>query len=277
MNKIETSLVTGATGFIGRELVKELDLFNIKHRDFNRGDTDFGESVDVVYNLAAAGSKKGNYSRQEIFDTNIEQTWRLLEWSRKNARMFVHFSTSSVYGKQVRPMDIDMKLKPDFLYAATKAASEQLVREWSISTGKPAIVIRPFSIYGEGMQETKLIPVAIDRLKKGECVDLVHGEHDYLHVADLSRGVRLVTERIDEGYNELNFGSGEATTNEEVITIIAGILNVQPNYKYVDNLDGHVHFSVDSKVWVANNSLTNRYGWYPRIKFYDGIRKIIYG
>lgn len=280
--KVETALVTGSNSFIGKRLVEDLNKRGIKVQEYTKQDSLEDKEIypcDVVYNLASAGSKKGAYTREDIFNTNVVQTFQLLEWARDHAQQFVQFSTSSIYGKQNRPMDTGMKREPNFLYASTKVASDALVREWSISTGKQAVVVVPFSIYGEGMQETKLIPTVIRQLRNKEPVRVVEGDHDYLHVDDLVDGVSHISLDVFDrpNYLELNFGSGFSYSNKQVVEIIADILHIRPDIEVIKQLEGHGHFNLDSSFWRANISLTKQYGWSPKIPFAQGLRRMING
>ena len=279
---VETALVTGSNSFIGKHLVHELISRGIKVQEYTRQNANDGSEIypcDIVYNLASAGSKKGAYTREDIFNTNVVQTFNLLEWSRDNANMFVQFSTSSIYGHQSRLMDTGMKREPNFLYSASKVASDVLVREWSIYTGKPAIIAIPFSIYGNDMQETKLIPTIIRNLRNGNSIPIVDGDHDYLHVEDLVRGVSSISlDRNDlPQYIELNFGSGYSYSNQQVVEIIADIMHVRHDIQVIKELEGHGHFNLDSKFWRANISLTQQYGWRPKVPFVQGLRRMING
>lgn len=283
--KTETALVTGSKGFIGRYLVDELKHRGVRVQTADRelfSDKDWRSRLsqpDVIYNLAASGSKKGNYTREEIFNTNLKQAWELMEW--QHGGIFVQVGTSSEYGKQDTAMNEDMKLKPDFLYAATKAAATQLVREHSITNRARAMVLRPFTIYGVGMQETKLLPVAIRNIKGGVPVRLVDGEHDYLHVRDLVQGMIDLPQQDqvweDGLFHEFNLGSGIPTTNLEVVYMIGEIIKCEPIIERISELPDHVHHSVDSKFWRADLERVTQYGWRPSTSLYYGLSEMIYG
>src|SRR5579864_4455606 len=141
---------------------------------------------DVVIHLAAAQHEAGapeSYFQQ----VNVEGTRRLLDLAAKaGVGRFVHGSTIGVYGSAAAgSLDEQSPLAPDNPYGRTKAAAEQVVRqfesplEWAI--------VRISETYGPGdMRLLKLFR----GIRKGRFPILGNGEnlHQLIYVDDLSRG-----------------------------------------------------------------------------------------
>jgi nucleoside-diphosphate-sugar epimerase len=170
-----TTLVTGATGFLGASLVSRLLATRERVRVLARCEetarplADAGADVvlgditnaaavgkavngaDIVYHLAgrllAPDVPAVEYQR-----THVEGTQLLLErcWRSPALHRFVHVSTTGVLGSTgVRPADESAPLRPTNVYEATKAEAELAVRAAS-RDWLPAVIARPGLVYGPG-------------------------------------------------------------------------------------------------------------------------------
>ncbi len=113
--------------------------------------------------------------------TNIDGTFTLLQAARKyhaelagedrDAFRFLHVSTDEVYGT-LRPEDPafheDTPYAPNSPYAASKAASDHLVRAWVHTYGLPAIITNCSNNYGPYQFPEKLIPLIIHNAIAGQ-------------------------------------------------------------------------------------------------------------
>lgn len=158
-------LVTGGAGFIGANFVRHvadrhpeveitvLDALtyagNIHNLDGVRGQITFVEgdirdakTVDeavagqdaVVHFAAESHNDNAIFDPQPFISTNIEGTFRLLQAVRKYDVRFHHISTDEVFGdmplSSTAKFTEDSPYRPSSPYAASKAASDQLVRAW---------------------------------------------------------------------------------------------------------------------------------------------------
>jgi nucleoside-diphosphate-sugar epimerase len=170
-----TVLVTGATGFLGRDLVPRLLSGGARVRVLARSEqkarsleekgaevvvgditdrravTGAVDDVTVVYHLAgrllAPGVPASEYRR-----THVEGTKVLLDCCRKlpSLERFVHCSTTGVLGVTGdRPADETAPFRPTNVYEATKAEAELAVRD-ACQAGFPAVIARPGLVYGPG-------------------------------------------------------------------------------------------------------------------------------
>lgn len=279
----EIAWVIGASSFIGKHLVTHLEEQGMEVIQAGRKEMEgklgpkVPEHFDYLFNLAAAGSKSGTYSDWEMFWTNTHQVYELLDATKDiNYKAFVQFSTSSVYGNKESPMREDDNLDPNFIYASTKAAGDMLCLGHAHFYNKPIFLVRPFTVYGPGMQDTKLIPVLIKKIRSGEPVTIVEGVHDYIYIADLLDGIDKVIHNVDKIQGHVvNIGSGRQNTNLDVLRRVEELVGKHAVISDKKVLHGHKHYKIDSDVWVANCNSLKALGWRPSVSLDYGLRLTI--
>jgi len=168
-------LVTGATGFVGRNLCTALDKLGYKLRVLVRDDKtdpffrslkaeiykgDIREKdildsacdgVSGVFHLASIVQQAGIADR-EFWNVHVTATRDLLEAAHKaGVGRVVHCSTVGVLGHIANPpADETTAYNVEDIYQVTKAEGEKLALEFYCMTGLPVTVVRPCAVYGPG-------------------------------------------------------------------------------------------------------------------------------
>jgi nucleoside-diphosphate-sugar epimerase len=178
----------------------------------------------VVIHLAAA-QHEAQAPESHFHRVNVEGTRSLLDLAAKaGVRRFVHGSTIGVYGSAAAgSLDEQSPLAPDNPYGRTKAAAEQVVRqfesplEWTI--------VRISETYGPGdMRLLKLFR----GIRKGRFPVVGSGEnlHQLIYVDDLSRGLLAAcTAPAAPKQTVVLAGSEKITTNEMVSAVSEAVGN----------------------------------------------------
>ena len=230
-----------------------------------------------------------------FMQTNIFGTFALLQQARvyweslagdaRAAFRFLHVSTDEVYGT-LRPGDPAFRettaYAPNSPYAASKAASDFLVRAWHHTYGLPVLTTNCSNNYGPYQFPEKLIPLMILNALEGKPLP-VYGDglnvRDWLFVEDHCAAIRCVLEngRVGETYN---IGGNSERTNIDVVTTICEILDeLQPSpaiggrrklITYVKDRPGH-----DRRYAIDAGKLAQELNWCPTQQFESGIRKTI--
>jgi dTDP-glucose 4,6-dehydratase len=208
--------------------------------------------------------------------TNVLGTQILLDAARAGGvQRFVHASTDEVYGS-LGPTGFfteETPLAPNSPYAASKAASDLLVRSYVHTFGFPAVITRCSNNYGPYQFPEKLIPLFISNLLRDEPVP-VYGDgqnvRDWIHVRDHCAGILAVWQRgrIGEVYN---LGGRSERTNLQLTHALLDALGKPKSLiRYVPDRPGH-----DRRYAIDCSKSERELGWRPTIAFGDGLRETI--
>lgn len=251
-------IVTGATGFVGRHLTRELEAGGVEIHGTSYPEPpeaggaknanivlldirDRGALDDYVreigpariFHLAAVSNVGASWERrEETFDTNLAGTFNLFEAVRRHAPgcrvLFV--SSSDVYGivkeedKILTEDDPAHAVNP---YAYTKAAGEMLARFYAEADGLDAVIVRPFPHTGPGQTEDFVCSdwaKQIVRIERGEAepkisVGNLDVRRDFSDVRDIVRAYRLILEKGRPG-EIYNVCSGRAVSLREIMDML---------------------------------------------------------
>lgn len=250
----------------------------------------------AVIHFAAESHVDRSITGPEAFlRTNIDGTFTLLQAARgyyeslvgieRERFRFLHVSTDEVYGT-LKPDDPafheQTPYAPNSPYAASKAASDHLVRAWVHTYGLPTIITNCSNNYGPYQFPEKLIPLIIANALQGKALP-IYGDgqqvRDWLYVVDHCRALQSVLEqgRIGETYN---VGGGNQRSNLEVVTTLCTLLDeLVPESKfkphiqlvsYVADRPGH-----DRRYAIDALKLENELGWRAEESFETGLRKTV--
>jgi nucleoside-diphosphate-sugar epimerase len=202
--------------------------------DLSRDDlAQFVEDADVIYHFAAQPGISAATPFSDYVENNIVATHRLLEAAKAaKVKLFVHASTSSVYGKQASG-DETIELKPASAYGVTKLAAEQLAMAYHRDQGLPVVVLRLFSVYGERERPEKLYHKFIESVLDKKPFPLHEGSEShvrsYTYVQDIVDGCLLVLDNPKAVGEIFNLGTDKTITTGAGIAILEGILGEKAN------------------------------------------------
>ncbi len=256
-------LVTGGLGFIGANFVRHLlksrtdmEIVNLdvqtyagnpanlaefakdKRYQWIKADIADAKAVDKAFAgcEAVAHFAAETHVDRSILDagaflrTNVIGTQVLLDAAlRHKVARFVHVSTDEVYGSvptgHSREGD---PLEPNSPYAASKAASDLLVRSYVVTHGLPAVVTRASNNFGPYQYPEKALPLMITNWLDEKPFPL-YGDglqvRDWLFVVDHARAIETVLAKgaIGEIYN---VGGAFSCTNKDLVERVRSIMKV---------------------------------------------------
>lgn len=192
-----------------------------------------------VIHLAAESHVDRSIVDPEAFlQTNVLGTFTLLKavldaWASSgmiDSARFLHVSTDEVYGSlepDGHAFSESSPYRPNSPYAASKAASDHLVRSFVPTYGMPALITNCSNNYGPYQHPEKLIPLMIIHALEGKPLP-IYGNgtnvRDWLQVLDHCEALMSVIERgrIGETYN---IGGGNERSNREVVGLICKMID----------------------------------------------------
>jgi dTDP-glucose 4,6-dehydratase len=249
----------------------------------------------VVHFAAESHVDRSIYGPQAFVETNIVGTFQLLEAARQyweglsdtgwESFRFLHISTDEVYGS-LGPEDPAFcettPYAPNSPYAASKAASDHLVRAYHHTYGLPTLVTNCSNNYGPLQFPEKLIPLMILNALKGEPLP-IYGDgmnvRDWLYVTDHGEALRqvLARGRVGETYN---IGGNCEKTNLEVVNTLCAVLDDllpdsphRPHDRlvtFVKDRPGH-----DRRYAMNIDKISRELDWRPRESFESGLAKTV--
>ncbi|CUI04077.1 dTDP-glucose 4,6-dehydratase [Massilia antarctica] len=230
----------------------------------------------------------------QFIATNIGGTFALLEAARaywqglpepeRAAFRFLHVSTDEVYGSlgaDEAPFTERSAYAPNSPYAASKAASDHLVRASFHTYGLPTLTSNCSNNYGPYQFPEKLIPLMIATALAGRALP-VYGDgmqvRDWLYVGDHCAALRriLAAGRPGEVYN---VGGENEMTNIDVVHTLCDLLDAaapaRASYRrqitHVADRAGH-----DRRYAVDAGKLRRELGWTPAERFSSGIARTVH-
>src|SRR6266581_2837166 len=250
----KTVLVTGSSGFAGRNLCTLLSQLGAKVRCFVRSKNDFSANeagtslvlgdvqdyqslleplkrVDVAFHLAAITLIPETRAKTfNTFTTNAIGTLNFLMAARaQEVSKIVYVSTCHVYGKQNKfPITEETPPKPIDIYSASKLAGESLALAFAEMHGMNISISRAFNHYGPYQRPDFLVPSIILRLLRGEKLAMGNPTptRDFTYVEDVVRGYVLLAER-GRSSEIYHFSSEIERTVQEIVETIMKISGIK--------------------------------------------------
>lgn len=287
-------LVVGASGFLGRHLVRSLAALGARVTAVSRNVAPATEPADlVVWRRCDASDPDAVHAlfcdvRPELVyhltsDSRGGQDLALLSGSVRNDVL----ATTAVLTEAVRwnvarvvmtgsleePEGSAREVVPASPYAAAKMVSGLYARMFAALYALPVTVLRLMMTYGPGQKDYKVVPYTICRLLAGQRAELGSGERmlDWVYVDDVTdafvrAGVVTVAER-----GAIDIGTGTATRLRDVVTLIGSLVGRPELLAFGAAPDRRMEREAIADPRAAAHLL----GWSARTALRDGLERTI--
>lgn len=246
---VKTILITGGTGFVGRQVVRYLSDKEVILRlivrsgkenisqtignncELIESDDLFSESVewwtkqcadvDTVLHLAWY-TEPGSYLQSNLNINCLVGSINLAKGAiSAGVRRFVGVGTCFEYDLNASILSIETPLKPTTTYANSKAALFMSLSHWLPHQSVEFAWCRLFYLYGEGEDSRRLVPYLRSKLESGEPAELTSGKQirDYLDVTEA--GVMIANVALGNQTGPVNICSGTPITVQQLVKQIA--------------------------------------------------------
>ncbi|MBI3741891.1 MAG: NAD(P)-dependent oxidoreductase [Chloroflexi bacterium] len=268
-------LLTGSTGYIGRQLLKRLmptheviEVCRTTGYDLSQSGWTLhlpNQNVDVVIHLAQSRHyREFPAGAEDMFRVNVASTFDLLDWARHhNVKHFVFVSTGNVYKPSGSKLSESAECLPVSMYGASKLAAEILLHPFS--TFFQISIPRLFGVYGPN-QNQMLIADMIARVRTGQTITLAGGVGLHLtpmFVDDcISALMGLLTAGLPQPVTVLNFAGDQVLSLGEIVNEIGQQLSVEPCITVTSELP---------RYFCADNTALKTY-WRDFTSFAAGLR-----
>jgi dTDP-glucose 4,6-dehydratase len=248
----------------------------------------------IVHFAAESHVDRSIRGPEDFIRTNVDGTFAMLEETRaylgglaeedRSRFRFVHVSTDEVFGSlgpDDTPFSETTPYAPNSPYAASKAASDHLVRAYHHTYRMPALTTNCSNNYGPFQFPEKLIPLMILNARDGKPLP-VYGDgknvRDWLYVEDHCEAIASVLRsgRPGETYN---IGGWNEKPNIEIVQTICDLVDEMAGRKgasrrelitYVKDRPGH-----DRRYAMNATKIEQELGWRPKETLESGLRKTV--
>lgn len=248
----------------------------------------------IVHFAAESHVDRSIRGPEDFIRTNVDGTFSLLEevrayWEGLNGSdgaefRLLHVSTDEVFGSlgvEEPAFSESTPYAPNSPYAASKAASDHLVRAYHHTYGLPVLTTNCSNNYGRFQFPEKLIPLMILNARDGKQLP-VYGDgqnvRDWLYVEDHCEAIATVLARgrVGETYN---IGGWNEKRNIEIVETICDIVDKiagpqgasrRELITFVKDRPGH-----DRRYAMDASKIERELGWRPRETFESGISKTV--
>ena len=273
-------LITGATGFIGKHLVKKIPNYNIAV-DQNGKNIDLRirkevlkiKRSDIVIHLAGKIPSEKNYSKNIFFEHNFLGTLNILEYCIKKKVKKIIFVSSYVYGNpEKNPISEKHQIKPHNTYTKSKVLSEELCKIYAEKYKIEIIILRPFNIFGNLQKDNSLISNIIKSIKNNSHITIINknNKRDYLFIDDLIDAIiKLIDYKCK--FEIFNIGSGKSYSFENVVQLFEKENKKKIKRKYKTSKKNSI-----PKIQADISKIKKEIKWNPKYTLVEGIEKIIF-
>lgn len=283
-------IVTGASGFIGRNLVRRLSNLNadILVIDRNQPAENYSNvefewadlrhlnkeyEADFLIHLAAVTN--AGYAEKypmETYETNVLGTVNLMNHVRISKRILFP-STALIYKASKEPISEDGDLDQSSTYAQSKTIGEQILKFHSNRYQVDHTVVRFFNVFGPGQLSMYIIPQILRQIIAENQVVVRNGAvmRDMLFVDDCIDAVLRLAVTPEAANDVFNIGSGEMVSISDIAHQAIQACG-RSDVEYTD-LEQNIEYS-PTAIMADIKKVTNTIDWRPQVSLTEGLRRM---
>ncbi len=305
--EVNRAVVSGAAGFLGRCIVKNLlgrgtEVLGIDPKPFDAGEIPYEDAGHYRHEVSdledasgaacrflmevprlrrtfyhIAGISDASLCKEDpllAFQANVTLTVKALQCCREaGGAVFVFPSSGLVYGDALQgSANEDDAVTCSSVYGATKLAAESLVGAYASNYACPAIIARLSNVYGPGSGDRTVIGRILGQARARSPLRVFDERpmRDFIFSEDAAEGlVRLASAAIDGKCFTINLSTATAVSIGEVVETAAQLTNSSRLSPEQGNLPG----GSPSRLVLSNRRLKELTGWTPQTTLTEGLQK----
>ncbi len=297
--------VTGAQGFLGRQLVQSLSDANAEvlaldtrsHHESTAANTPLVQSQqldlgylgalqdcleefrpDTLYHLASAPDGEESFSQVQLsIDNTLQLTVNTLEaFRRAGGNLLIYGDSSKSYGNVAGPFHSQLTDQPLSSYAIAKSAGWQFCKYYARLHGLEVISVRPTLIYGPTQGHNLINYVVESVLAEKKIITIDGGEQtrDPLYIDDAIRAFLEVARQGSALAGKvINIGGGREISVKAIAELVLQIME-QPNVRIASDSSNRRTTECDRN-FCENNEAHQILGWRPQVSLEMGLQESI--
>ena len=292
-------LILGGSGFIGSNLANAFLRFNAKvtvvfckssqqeylnnnliqiHHNFETGPCDQirKNNYDFVINCSGYIDHSDYFANgTAIIKNQLFALFNIIEsLNNQKLKKFIQIGSSDEYGHNIAPQKESQRESPLTPYGFAKTASTHFIQMLNKNIDFPAIVLRPFLVYGPGQKMNRFIPYAVKNCLNNNNFDITDGRQikDFLYIEDFIEAVFCsILCPNDLNGSVFNISSGNPISIRDVVEIIQNICHGGNPIFGSKQMPKKENQKLYTELDYVNSSLN----WEPKISIEDGLFKVI--
>jgi nucleoside-diphosphate-sugar epimerase len=288
-------LLLGASGFVGRNIIKFFPKTFIIYAAYNSNKPNFIKENIKYIKINLLQNKKfksfdklnfdgiidcgwigvfGIYRNDQVQKKNQKYTENLIKLIKvsKKVKFLISFGSQAEYGSNNKPITEKKKLKPQTLYGKEKIKKLIKLNIFCKKSNIRFVWFRIFSTYGDYEIKDWLIPYTIRNMILKKKLKFTDGKQkwDYLHISDIVSAVKLacINKKITGIFN---------LSSNKPVRVKTIIMKLKQFTKYNKNLSfGDVKYRKDQITYLnGDNKKLKSFKWKPRISIIKGLKSTI--
>jgi CDP-paratose synthetase len=287
-------LLTGATGFLGTQLLADFLRRNYQVIITKRNSTDLSPLYKRFGKLDSWNIDGDGLASIFLVHPDIDAIVHAsVDYGRDDSRPTATFWANEAFPIRLLELAIQYDVglfvnidtffnanKVEYAYLSAYTLSKRHFQEWGLLCATAARInfvnLRLFHLYGPGDGPHKFVPTMIKRCLAGEEIDMTDGEQkrDFIHIEDAISAIGKVLEaELDRryGYCHFDVGTGTSLRIKDFMEMVQRICNsgAKLNFGTLPTSKGEI---LDSR---ADTKALRTLGWEARVGIEAGIQSVI--